>query len=86
MLCITHAKYIGEHKIFVRFDDGVEGVADLSDRQWQGMTLPLANEQFFRHFHVDHGTIVWANEVDMAPEYFYYKVTGKYPEGESHNE
>jgi Protein of unknown function (DUF2442) len=82
MISILAAKYVEGHKIFVRFDDGVEGVADLSDRKWQGMTLPLANEHFFRHFYVDHGTIVWSNGVDIAPEFFYYKVTGQYPDEE----
>ena len=82
IIYIVSATYIEGHKIRIRFNNGVEGIADLQDYEWKGMTLPLANEQFFRHFQVDHGTIVWANDVDIAPEFFYYKVTGQYPEGE----
>jgi hypothetical protein len=80
MLSILSATYQGHHTIRLRFSDGVEGVADVSDDEWKGVLKPLENEDFFRCFVVDHGTIVWSNGVDIAPEFFYYKVTGHYPE------
>ncbi len=79
MLSVTAAKYGGDHKIHLRFSDGVEGVADLGGCEWTGVMTPLANKQFFRYFAIDHGTLVWPNYMDVAPEFLYRKVTGHYP-------
>ncbi len=80
MISVIAAKYLGDHKIHLRFNDGIEGVADLGDCDWKGMLAPLENQQFFRYFAVDRGTLVWPNDADIAPEFFYKKVTGRYPD------
>ena len=71
---ITKAEYLGDHKIKIRFDDGSEGIVDLSGSLEGKVFENLKNEKNFSKFKVDKelGTIVWENGADLAPEYLYF--------------
>ncbi len=74
-LHVTNAKYIEDYKIKVSFNDGRNGVADLTDALHGSMFEALKNISEFANFEVDDEleTIVWANGADLAPEYIYFK-------------
>ncbi len=59
----------------VCFDDGREGVADLTEALEGPMFEPLKDPDVFRTLRVDEElrTIVWPNGADLAPEYIYYR-------------
>ena len=71
---IKKAEYIGDYKIKVKFDDGSEGIVDLSGSLEGEVFESLKNEKNFSKFKVDKeiGTIVWENGADLAPEYLYF--------------
>ncbi len=75
-LHVREAKYVGDYRVQLRFNDGAEGVVDLSDCLEGEVFEPLKNLAQFKSFRVDPDieTIVWPNGADMAPEYLYNKM------------
>ena len=65
---VVSAKALPDFRIRVGFDTGVGGIFDckplLSDPFWQR----LADPAFFRLVRVDYGTLVWPEDIDIAPE------------------
>jgi len=76
-LHIREAQYIDGYRIRLRFNDGSEGIADLSDCLEGEVFEPLKDLKNFKAFKVDPDieTIVWENGADMAPEFLYEKMT-----------
>jgi hypothetical protein len=76
MLHITNAEYVGNYQVRVKFNDGREGVADLQtmvfDEKPGSVLAPLRDPAVFGQFALQHGTLCWPGEVDVAPEYIYF--------------
>jgi hypothetical protein len=76
-LHIREASYVDGYRIRLRFNDGSQGVVDLSDcLEGEGFE-PLKDLKNFKSFKVDTDieTIVWENGADMAPEFLCEKMT-----------
>lgn len=71
----TGVEVVGDHRLRVRFEDGVEGEVDFSNHHWNGVFAPLKDPTYFARVHLGLGTIVWPNEADIAPETLYHWVT-----------
>jgi hypothetical protein len=67
---LTHARYLGGHRVHLVFSDGVEGEVDLSDALWGEVFEPLRDPAYFARFVVDD-TLVWPNGADFAPEFLH---------------
>lgn len=82
ILHVTKAKYIGDYKVEVTFNDGRKGVADLQDALSGPVFKPLRDKSLFSQLKVDEEleTISWPNGADLAPEYIYFKAFRKEPE------
>jgi len=66
------------YRLALAFDDGVEGVADLSDLAGHGVfTCWLQSGEFEKVTIGDSGEAVWASGVDQCPDALYLRVTGK---------
>ncbi|MFB3893439.1 MAG: DUF2442 domain-containing protein [Phycisphaerae bacterium] len=78
---MAEADYRGRHKIWLRFDDGTRGVADLANHLNGPMFGPLRDPEQFRRFRVDAelGTVVWENGADLAPEFLKELVVSAHP-------
>ncbi|NCD42314.1 MAG: DUF2442 domain-containing protein [Bacteroidia bacterium] len=73
---VTDAKYIEGYILEVAFEDGKRGIIDFSDYLFRGGVFAKFNNlDFFKSFTVsnDLGTIVWGDEIDIAPETLYEK-------------
>ena len=75
-LHVKEAKYVKDYMIWLRFNNGAEGVVDLSNELEGEVFEPLKNIEKFKDFRVDPllETIVWSNGADMAPEFLYEKL------------
>jgi len=75
-LHIVKAKYLKNYKVEVVFNNGREGIADLTDALKGPVFEGLKNEKEFSKLQVDSEleTIVWPNGADLAPEYVYFQV------------
>ena len=71
---IKKAEYIGDYKIKITFDEGSEGIVDLSESLEGRVFESLKDKENFSKFKVDKElrTIVWENGADFAPEYLYF--------------
>lgn len=74
-LHIKQARYLNNYCIEVVFNNGKQGIADLSEVLRGKVFEPLKNIELFTKFKVDAEleTIVWENGADLAPEYIYYQ-------------
>lgn len=77
---VTEVRPVGDHRLFLRFADGVEGEVDLDDLvKWKGVFAPLQDPERFAEVRVNSelGTIVWPNGADLDPDVLYSLVTGR---------
>jgi len=68
---VIKAECKGGYRIWLRFNDGSEGVVDLKDELYGEMFEPLKDINKFKSFQVDPEleTLVWENGADFAPEF-----------------
>ena len=68
---IVEARYVGGHKIRLRFADGIEGEVNLANELEGEIFEPLKDENYFKTFslHSELRTVVWPNGADFAPEF-----------------
>ena len=81
MLHVTEAKYIGDYKISVAFNDGYRFIADFEKivkSDHRAIVQQLADINAFKDFSLQAHTITWSNGVDFAPEFI--KSLQKVPE------
>jgi hypothetical protein len=74
MRWIIEAKHVKCYEIWIKFNDGAEGVVDLESTiayDHREIFRELKDENKFKCFRVDADTIVWENGLDLAPEYLY---------------
>jgi hypothetical protein len=76
ILHVKEAKYLHDYVLWLRFNDGAEGVVDLKDELYGEIFEPLKDMDRFKSFKVDPDleTIVWDNGADLAPEFLYDKM------------
>lgn len=70
---VVEARYLEGHRVWLRFDDGLEGEVDLSADLEGTVFLPLKEPRYFAGFVVDT-TLTWPNGADFAPEYLHEQV------------
>jgi Protein of unknown function (DUF2442) len=75
MVHVLEADYRGEHRVWLRFDDGVSGEVDLAAELDGEVFEPLRDPAYFSGFLVDE-TLVWPNGADFAPEFLHARVVG----------
>ena len=76
---IVAVKPLGEYRLYLRFEDGTEGIVDLAGRlAFRGVFEPLRDPAYFAQVRVDNelGTIAWPNGADLDPDVLYSQLTG----------
>jgi hypothetical protein len=73
---VVEARYLGDYKVWLEFNDGRKGVVDLSDELHGEEHTPLRNRELFSTFYLDYGlaSIAWLEGADFAPEFLYEKL------------
>ena len=75
MLSVIDANYKNNYKIEINFSDNKNGIVDLEDFILNGKIKPfkqLQDIEKFKAFKIDY-TLKWSDELDLAPEYLYFK-------------
>lgn len=76
---IVIAEALGDYRLRLQFEDGVEGVVNLApDLSFRGVFEPLRDPAYFAQARVDPelGTVVWPNGADLDPDVLYGRITG----------
>lgn len=75
---IVAVKPLADYQLWLRFEDGAEGVVDVSQLiQFSGIFAPLQDLAAFAQvrIHAELGTIIWQNGADLDPDVLYSIVT-----------
>ena len=75
MLEINKAEYINDYTINLTFNNGRTGIVDLEQIIFDDnrhVFSPLREKSQFKNFKVEHSTLIWSDELDIAPEYLFY--------------
>lgn len=78
-ISITDAKYLDGHRLWLQFNTGESGEAELEDviNRFSAAS-PLKDPNEFAKFYLDEWpTVAWKCGFDLDPEYLYEIVTGK---------
>ena len=70
---VVEVRPLGGYRLWLRFQDGVSGIVDLSAELWGPMFEPLKDEALFAQasVHPELDTVTWPNGADLAPEFLY---------------
>jgi hypothetical protein len=74
-LHVSDARYLGDYKVEIQFNDGKKGIADLAGAL-NGPAFELLKDlSVFAQLRVDKelDTVVWPNGADFAPEFLYFQ-------------
>jgi len=77
---IVEARFLGGHRLFIRFEDSVEGEIDLETLiSFHGVFEPLKDPKEVAKVKVDPelGTICWESGADLDPDVLYAKIAGE---------
>lgn len=83
ILKVTQIELIQAYQLKLSFNNGAQGIVDLSQSLWGEVFEPLHNPELFNNVHLDPelGTIAWPNGADLAPEYLYQLMISDSSEG-----
>lgn len=71
---------LGQYRVELVFDDGVQGTVDLSALVGKGVFSLWGNPVAFQRVRIGpSGELVWDDQIDLCPDALYLKVTGKKP-------
>jgi hypothetical protein len=76
MVDVLRLRALPDHRLWVRFTDGSEGVRDLSELIAQGgpMVEPLRSPDYFVRVFVEMGAPTWPNGFDLDPINLYMQM------------
>lgn len=75
---IIEASALSGYKLYVRFEDGVSGIIDLSSWKGKGVFEYWNDEANFKNFHIDDSKkLSWNDDIDFDPDAFYLELIGK---------
>ena len=74
---IVACRALPHYRIWIRFDDGLEGEVDLSELVGKGVFAAWESVEFFHRVHVDPKThtVTWEDEIDLDPYVLREKLT-----------
>ena len=71
----TSVEVVGDHRLWVEFENGARGEVDFSRHRWTGVFAPLEDPEYFAQVYLDLGAVTWPNDADIAPETLYHWAT-----------
>jgi hypothetical protein len=78
---IIKVEALNDYKLRLEFDDGVVGIADVSNLVGKGVFSLWRDVAEFRKVLIgSSGELVWGGQIDLCPDSLYMKVTGQQPD------
>ena len=75
---VKEAKYAGDYRLEITFENGKSGIVDFRKYiEKGGVYSRLSAPEYFQRFFINRelGVLTWDNEVDLAPETLYAEAT-----------
>ena len=70
---VINVETLNEYKILITFEKGVRKIFDMKPYLKYPMYKPLENPSIFNMAHTNSETVVWNDDIDIAPETLYEK-------------
>lgn len=78
---LLEIKALPDYKLWLRFDDGVEGTVDLSHLVGRGVFAAWNDPMAFQKARLsNYGAPAWGESIDLCPDSLYLAMTGQRPE------
>jgi hypothetical protein len=77
---VVEVKALGGYQLFVRFEDGVQGVVDVAKLvSFKGVFAPLKDVREFQQAAVNPelGAVQWPSGADLDPDVLYAHLSGQ---------
>ncbi len=77
---VVEVKALGGHKVYLKYEDGVEGELDLAGLiKFEGVFEELKETEQFAKLYLNRelGTICWPGGADLDPDVLYARITKK---------
>lgn len=71
---VTEVRVMAGYKLTVLFADGLQGIVDMSAHLEGPIFGTLRDEKLFSQAYIEHGTVVWPNGADLAPDVMYDEI------------
>ena len=71
MIYPTEVQYLHDYELLITFSNGEKRVYDGQEDITQGVFTQLRNKALFARARIERGTVVWNDELDIAPEALY---------------
>ena len=71
MIYPTEVQYLHDYELLITFSNGEKKVYDGQEDITQGVFTQLRNKALFARARIERGTVVWNDELDIAPEALY---------------
>jgi len=65
---VVSVEVVGEHRLHVRFVDGVEGHVQFMPTGFRGVFAHLVDPAKFAEVGIEYGAVTWPGELDLAPD------------------
>lgn len=77
----VQARPLDGFRLWLKYDDGIEGIVDLSDLAGRGVIEAWSDGNIFGSVTINEsGAIVWPGEIDLCPDALYIRLTGRQAE------
>ena len=75
---MIEARYLGDYKVWLEFNDGRKGVVDLADELHGEELEPLRDRDRFSAFYLDYGlaSIAWLDGAGFRARFLYEQAEG----------
>ena len=81
MYKIIHVNVLQDYKIKLKFDDGQQGIVDLSHLVGKGVFSSWNDYNTFQNVKIgSSGELMWSDQIDICPDSLYLKITNQRPE------
>ena len=71
-------KVLEDYRLWVKYEDGVEGEIDLSQLVGRGVFSLWDDYAAFEKAYIgQYGEIAWSEDIDICPDRVYLQITGK---------
>ena len=78
---IIKVKPLAENHLWLVFEDGIEGIVNLSHLAGKGVFKKWEDQEYFNSVRInsESHTVEWEGGIDLCPDNLYAKMTGKAP-------
>jgi hypothetical protein len=81
MVKLKEIKPLLNYQLWLKYDDGVEGIVDFSKDVGKGVFAYWNDPKNFEKVHIGGlGELSWSDKLDICSDAMYFKITGKKPE------